>query len=111
MANLTNCMQSGLKHNLSQCLLLVSTSSIPVDHLLSLPSDQRCIGTNSCGQLNWVNWLFFYEIVWPVCANSYILKCTKKNFFFFFFNKRIVPNKAHIGRHFSVIKYAYRDVY
>ena len=29
----------------------------------------------------------------------------------FFFNKRIVPNRARKGTHFSGNKYAYRDIY
>ena len=47
-------------------------------------------------------------------SSTYIIfkKCKKKKKkLFFIFNKRIVPNKARIGRHFSGNKYAYRDVY
>ena len=96
MANLTNCMQSCLKHNLSQCLLLVSTSSISV---LTTKSGEFVVFLRNC--------------VASMCKLIYLnVKKKKKNFFFFFFfNKRIVPNKARIGRHFSGNKYAYRDVY
>ena len=81
MAKLTNCMQSGLKHNLSQCLLLVSTSSIPVD----------CFSNKLSGQ--YVQTHTFNE---------------KKNLFFINAQCQIGPI---YGGHFSGSKYAYRDVY
>ena len=51
---------------------------------------------------------------WRILAQPFhfLFKCKKKKKKkFFFLNKRIVPNKARIGRHFSGNKYAYRDVY
>ena len=55
--------------------------------------------------------VFLRNCVASMCKIIHLNVKKKKKKKFFFFNKRIVPYKARIGRHFSGNKYAYRDVY